>query len=262
MLRQAHDHAGAQAARLFGLTASAVGLVEIADGCATLTLGGGPLSAARASELGRALEALLEDRSIRVVTVASADSDFCAGAGPDLDMLAIVENPAALLARMPVPVVAVLRGAVASVGLELALAADFRIASEDASFWMPELEQGLVPCWGGTQRLSRIAGPAIASQMILLGRRLGAQEARECGLVSELASDPEARAAEVVAQLRDLAPLALSYAKEAILGGVELPMRDGMRLEADLNALLSQSHDRAEGLAAFKEKRGPRFEGR
>lgn len=232
------------------------------SGCATLTLSGNPLSQTEARDLSYALHALLEERSVRVVQIRSAGDSFCPGAAPDLDRLGACEDPAALLASLPVPVIAALRGEVASVGLELALAADFRIASDDACFSMLDLEDGTIPCWGGTQRLPRVAGRATATLMILLGRRLSASAAHRCGLASEIAADPEARMVEIAARLSTLAPLALSYAKEAVLDGAELSMRDGMRLEADLNALLSQSRDRAEGLEAFKHKRAPEFEGR
>ncbi len=262
MLWPADEPPGAETAGFVGLSASEVEVAHDASGCATLTLSGRPLSSAEARELTYALHALLEDRSVRVVQIESAGESFCPGAAPDLDPLAVQQNPAVLLAGLPVPVIAALRGEVASVGLELALTADFRIASADACFSMPDLQDGAIPCWGGTQRLPRIAGRATATAMILLGERLTASAAHECGLVSEIAADPSARAVEIATRLRTLAPLALSYAKEAVLDGAELPMRDGMRLEADLNALLSRSRDRAEGLDAFKHKRAPDFDGR
>ena len=127
---------------------------------------------------------------------------------------------------------------------------------------MADLQDGAIPCWGGTQRLPRVAGRATATLMILLGHLSSASAAHRCGLVSEIAADPEARVEEISHTAARARALALSYAKEAVLEGAELPMRDGMRLEADLNALLSQSRDRAEGLDAFQHKRAPDFEGR
>lgn len=244
------------------MTESALQVARDSRGCAILTLSGRPLCDAEARALGQALQALLEDRTLRAVQITSAGASFCPGADPDLDRLAAPHDPAALLASLPVPVIAALRGEVASVGLELALAADFRIASDDACFSLHDLHDGAFPCWGGTQRLARIAGRATATSMILLGTRLSARAAERCGLVSELAPEPASRAAEIAGRLGAVAPLALAYAKEAVLDGAELPMRDGMRLEADLNALLSRSRDRAEGLGAFEHKRAPNFEGR
>jgi enoyl-CoA hydratase len=230
------------------------------DDIARIVLSGEPLGASEAGELRRSLAELVEDRSLRLVVLDSVGADFCPGAEADLGEGP--GNPAELLAALNAPVLAVLRGAVRSAGLELALAADVRIAAADATFALDDDERGRLPTWGGTQRLPRLAGRATATTMVLLGRELDAETAFRIGLVQYLEDDPAARAEEMATTLLALSPLALGYAKEAVNLGVEMAMDQGMRLEGDLNSLLARSDDRAEGLAAFFERRAPRFQGR
>ncbi len=227
-----------------------------------LTISGAPLSAAEAREVEVVLTEWLDEADeIRVLTVASAGPDFCPGPAPDLDPLRGGVDPAGLLARFPCPVVAVLTGEVASVGLELALAADLRVADATARCSLADVQAGRLPCWGGTQRLPRAAGRSTAARMILAGDVLDATEALACGLVHTVADDAAAAAAEVAGTLSALAPLALAAAKEAIARGSDLPMRHALELEGDLNHLLQTTADRAEGLAAFFAKRPPQFDG-
>ena len=227
-----------------------------------LTISGTALSAAEAREIELVLADWLEDADgIRVLTIASAGADFCPGAASDLDPLHGGVHPVEVLARVPCPVVAVLTGEVASVGLELALAADIRVAGPTARLSLPDVHAGRLPCWGGTQRLPRAAGRSTAARMLLAGDVLDASEAAACGLVHAVADDPDAAAALLADQLESLAPLALAAAKEAIARGSELPMRHALELEGDLNHLLQTTADRAEGLAAFFAKRPPEFDG-
>lgn len=226
-----------------------------------LTLPGGPLDARVAAELTATLAGLVEDRSVRVVVVDSG-AGFCDGPAPDLDPDTLVPDPAAALARVRVPVVAILCGSCRSVGLELALCADIRVADPTARFALDDVRSGRLPSWGGTQRLPRAIGTSRATEMVLLGRALDAAEALACGLVHDVHNDPAGRADEVVDELLSVGPLALELAKEAVHRGAELPLRDGLRLEGDLNTLLQSSADRAEGLAAFFAKRPPDFAGR
>ncbi len=227
-----------------------------------VTMPGGPLSAATAQALIGAAEDLYEDRAVRVVTLAARSPSFCTGPDPDLDPLIVDPDPAAAWARIRVPVVAVLTGACHSVGLELALACDIRLAADDATFALPDLVHGRLPCWGGTQRLARAVRPAEASAMVLLGTELNAERATALGLVHHHGPDPAARAVEIAAELAARGPLALELAKEAVHRGAELPLRDGLRLEGDLNHQLAATEDRAEGLQAFFDKRPPDFAGR
>ncbi len=238
----------------------------------TLRLPGGALSARVAADLTAAANQAREDRAVRVVVLTAAGPDFCTGAADDLDRLGLDEDPAASLARLRVPVVAAVAGACRSVGFELVLACDVVLATVDASFSLADVfENNSLPCWGGTQRLPRALGAARSSAMILLGEALSAPAAYQAGLVYALV-EPQpglatvtalAGAAQAVAdKLSQLGPLALEYAKEAVHRGAELPLRDGLRLEGDLNTLLATSADRAEGLAAFFAKRPADFAGR
>ncbi len=208
---------------------------------------------------------LREDRSARVITLAAREAPFCDGPEPDLEPTAFDPDPAAAWAALRPPVVAVVAGACMSVGFEVALAADIRVCGPDAVFALPDLAAGRLPCWGGTQRLARAVRPAEASAMVLLGRPVTAERAATLGLVHAVAPDAAALAAladELVATLLQRGPLALELAKEAVHRGAELPLRDGLRLEGDLNHQLAATADRAEGLAAFFDKRPPDFAGR
>ncbi|MCP3987899.1 MAG: enoyl-CoA hydratase [Actinomycetia bacterium] len=227
-----------------------------------VVLPGGPLDGVTAAELVAVTGQLREDRSIRAIILEAATAPFANGPGPDLNPLALDPDPAAGLASLRPPVIAAVDGLCVSVGFELALAADIRVASPSTEFSFPDLAQGRLPCWGGTQRLSRAVRPAQATAMVLLGTPISAAEACVQGLVYEVVDDPRARALELAAELVARGPLSLELAKEAVHRGAELPLRDGLRLEGDLNHQLAATQDRAEGLQAFFDKRPPDFAGR
>lgn len=235
--------------------------VDTAGPVRHVRLSGEPLGTAEASELRDTADALREDRDVRVVVLGSRGASFCPGAAADLDPLAVSPDPAQALAAIRAPVVAAVHGRCHGVGLELALAADIRVAAADASFCLDTVTLGALPSWGGTQRLPRTVGPATAASMVLLGDRVDADAALARALVHRVGRLDDVVTA-VVDQLLGAAPLALELAKEAMGHGVELPMNEGFRLEAELNHLLSVSEDRAEGLAAFFAKRRPVFHGR
>jgi len=228
----------------------------------TLRLRGTALGRREAAELVSVATDLAEDPSVRVVVLDSDGPDLCPGAADDLDPLSFSPDPAAALAALRPPVVAACRGRVASVGLELALACDVRVAEPGTVFTIADVAAGRLPSWGGTQRLPRVAGRSTALAMILLGESLDAAAAQRAGLVTAVADDAGARAVTLAGQLAELAPAALELAKEAVARGAELPMRDALVLEGDLNHLLQTTADRAEGLAAFFDKRPPTFTGR
>ena len=168
------------------------------------------------------------------------------------------------LAAVSAPTIAALAGDAIGPAFELALACDLRVAGEGIHLGAPQIRWGRMPAAGGTQRLSRLVGRGVALRMLLLGELLSAREAEELGLVHRVApvETIEASLEELLDQMRAAAPIALAYTKEAIREGVELPLKNGLALEADLAALLQTTQDRQEGVRAFKERRAPRFEGR
>src|SRR3954452_18881553 len=169
----------------------------------------------------------------------------------------------AAVARLGPPTVAVIGGAAIGPAWEMALACDLRIAAAGARVGSPEARWGRLPAAGGTQRLVRLGGPALALRLLLLGEMLAAPDALALGLVHRVAKADGLTAAQeaLLDGLRASAPVALGYTKEAVRQGLELPLVAGLRLEADLAALLQTTDDRAEGLAAFRERRPPRYEG-
>jgi len=162
------------------------------------------------------------------------------------------------------PLIAAINGACLGGGLELALACDLRIASENATFGMPEVTLGLIPGWGGTQRLPRTIPLAKAAEMLLTGRPINAQEAYRIGLVNRVVPLPQLM--ETAKQLAEMlcrpAPLAVRAAKQAILQGMNLALEDGLALERQLNDFLLFTEDFEEGCKASLENRRPVFKGK
>jgi enoyl-CoA hydratase len=226
----------------------------------TLTLTPGPLadpSSAECSALVAALADLYDDPP-RALLVDAFDGVGRAEPRPlTPDGLT---DPAALLAAFPAPTVAVWDGPAVGAGAEVLLAADIRVVGARATMAFPEVSLGALPCWGGTQRLTRVAGVALALRMLVLGETVDAATLERSG-VAVCAADPGAHARDVAGRLAAGAPRAQSAAREAVLRGRDLTLADGHRLESDLNLLLSTTRDRAEGIAAFFEKRAPEFEG-
>jgi 2-oxoglutaroyl-CoA hydrolase len=211
------------------------------------------------------------DDGVRVIVLTGAgDQAFTAGG----DIPGFLEREPEELSRLawnvaaaercPKPVIAKLRGYALGVGLELALACDFRVASDDAELGLPEVKLGMIPGSGGTQRLARLIGLGRAKDMVMRGRRIGAAEALAAGLVTEVvpAAELDAAVARLVDELRALSPLALAMAKRVLNLAYEAPLATGLELEGLAYGLLRSSHDFREGVEAFGEKRPPRFEGR
>ena len=166
--------------------------------------------------------------------------------------------------RCPQPIIAAIRGFALGGGLELALACDIRIAAEDAQLGLTEITLGIIPGGGGTQRLPRLVGRGKALEMILTGARIPAAEALSIGLVEHVVPVAELLpSAQALARtIAEKPPIALRYAKEAVVSGLGLPLADGLRLENDLSTLLRTTEDRVEGARAFVEKRKPKWAGR
>ena len=227
-----------------------------------------------AAELRDYCHELLFADSVRVVTVTGSGDVFATGrlqppgeiaaATPDcIDWIARM-GAAAAIAKLPMPTIAVLNGDATAHGLELAIAADLRIAADTARLGMGSLRDCGFPYDGGTQRLPRLVGPGMARDMLLTGRTLSAQEALAAGLVNRVAPADELEhvAEQLAHQIESAAPIASRYAKEAVWASGDLTMAQGLRLEADLSVILHSTEDRAEGLRSFTEKRAPQFEGR
>lgn len=167
------------------------------------------------------------------------------------------------LAAVPQPTVVAIRGTAHSAGLELALAADIRVAASDATFAMPDASLGMVPLGGGTQRLPRAIGRAHALRLLLTGDAIDAVEARRIGLVSAVVADGEvvAAAREIAETIASRGPIATRLVKEAIHRGAEMELQQALRYELDLSILLQSTSDRAEGVRAFAAKQPPTFIG-
>ena len=161
------------------------------------------------------------------------------------------------------PVIAAIRGSAVGLGLELALACDIRIGTEEARFGLPQIREGTIPSNGGTQRLPRLIGRSRALQMILTGESIDAGEALRAGLINRVvASEALMQSAkELAREMATKSPLSLSYAKEALYSARDLTQGQGLNKEMDLYLLLHSTRDRTEGIRAFREKRKPEFEG-
>ena len=169
-----------------------------------------------------------------------------------------------VIAALPVPVVAAVIGFALGGGCELALACDFIYASENARFGLPEVSLGVVPGFGGTQRLTRLVGRARAKELIFTGDVIDAAKAKEIGLVLEVVPLPQllGQARSALERIGKKGPLAIRRAKEAIDRGADLELADGLTIERKVFADLFDSADRREGMKAFLEKRPPVFTGR
>ncbi len=210
-----------------------------------------------AAALTEALVALDADPDARVLLLSG---DWSAIGASLREQRATDNDPVAALAALRIPVVAWVDGNCHDEALELALAADIRIAGESATFRMGHVREGRIPSHGGTQRLTRALGRGQALRLLLTGETLDVDEALRVGLVHDVGDAEDAEA--LAASIADAGPIAAQYVKEAIAASADLPLRDGMRLEADLSILLHSTADRAEGLRSFAEKRKARFEGR
>jgi len=224
-------------------------------------------------EIGVAIDLVEADAEVRALIVSGAGRGFCAGADladfADLDDV-FAGREAALagqdvvnsLAALPIPVIAALHGFAVGGGLELALACDLRIVAPGTRLGLPETTRGLIPGYGGTQRLPRLIGEARALDLILTGRLVEAEEAVAIGLASRLEDDPPAAARALAATLLRSAPVALGLAKEAVVRGMDGTLPQGLEVEADLFGLVVTTDDRAEGVRSFLEKRDPEYQGR
>jgi enoyl-CoA hydratase/carnithine racemase len=223
-------------------------------------------------ELAGELERLDPDPEVRCVVIAGSEKVFAAGA--DIKAMAersfaeALRHPAASfwrrLAAIRTPMIAAVSGYALGGGCELALACDMIVAAEGAQFGQPEINLGIIPGGGGTQRLARVLGKQRAMELVLTGRRFDAETAHELGLVSEVTAADEwlesamALAREVAAK----PPIASRLAKQAVIAAEETALSAGLETERRLYELAMATEDRVEGMHAFIEKREPKFEGK
>jgi enoyl-CoA hydratase/carnithine racemase len=223
-------------------------------------------------ELASICERWDEDPEVRCIVIAGGDDWFAAGA--DIKVMAkrtladTLTSPAARfwprLAALRTPLVAAVSGYALGGGCELALACDMIVASESAQFGQPEILLGIIPGGGGTQRLARVMGKQRAMELVLTGRRIGAEEAHRLGIVTRIAS-PDGwldAALELAAEVAERPPLAARLAKQAVLAAEESALTAGLDHERRLYELAMATEDRVEGMNAFLEKRKPEFRGR
>lgn len=230
------------------------------------------LNSALMSELVAAFEGLQADPACRCIVLTGNDRAFAAGA--DIAEMAGAEAIGMLLKNrfatwdriraIHLPLIAAVSGYAFGGGCELAMMCDMIIASETAQFGQPEINIGVMPGAGGTQRLTRAVGKARAMEMILTGKPIGAHEALRAGLVNRVVPlELYLREAESLArQLASQPPLAVRLAKESVLRAFDTTVEVGLEIERRNFYLLFASQDQKEGMAAFLEKRKPRFEGR
>jgi enoyl-CoA hydratase/carnithine racemase len=242
--------------------------VTLAEGVAWVTLD----APERRNAISNAMRGLLEDAfaslgaddAVRVAVLTGAGPVFCAGVDLKETGPPATERLVAPLESFGKPLVAAVNGPAAGGGFELVLACDVRVASTTATFSLPEVRIGSLPGSGGTQRLARAVPPAVAAKLVLTGRPLDADSALHYGLVSDVVEpdDLTAFTQGLASAIAANAPLSLRAAKAALRAAAERPLQAGLDLERSLWAELSETEDRAEGRAAFREGRAPRWSGR
>lgn len=226
-------------------------------------------------ELADALDTAEKDPSVKCVVI-TGEGDRAFSAGADVTMFPKATPVKAeefsrmgqmvfgKIEEMSKPVIAAINGFALGGGLELALACDFRIAAEHAELGSPEINLGLIPGWGGTQRLVRIVGLAKAKEMVMLGTRVKAEEALKIGLVHKVVHYEKLRdeTRDLAKKLSEGPPVALKYAKYALNFGTQVPLEAGLRIESGLMALTFSTEDLKEGIEAFMSRRKAEFKGK
>ena len=225
------------------------------------------------NDLSRAIDEVAASDVRALLVTGTGEKAFCAGAdigelagrtlaqtkrGAELGQ-AVMEK----ITRLPMPSVAIVNGYAFGGGLELALACTFRLVTANAKLGLPEIKLGLIPGYGGTQRLPRLVGEARALELILTARALDAQTALAWGLANRLIEgDPLAAGIAFAREFSGYSLPALGFAREAVQRALDTPVHEGLRIEADLSTLAFQTEDAVEGMAAFMGKRKPAFKDR
>jgi enoyl-CoA hydratase len=252
-------------------------LLETNDRIATLTINRpdkrNALNQGTRDEIVRALDEL-QSSAVRVLIITGAgDKAFIAGAdiGEFEGRTALTQREVMKQRRIfdaveefPKPVIAMINGFCLGGGMELALACDLRIASETAKLGQPEINLGIIPGGGGTQRLTRLVGEGRAMEMILTGDLIDAAEAKSIGLVNHVVAPGQLQdtVLSLASRIAEKSPVALRMAKEAVKSASRMNLREGLERETDLFCLTFSSEDKSEGVRAFFEKRKPDYKGR
>ncbi len=249
--------------------------LKISQHVATMTIEssehGSTIDFETAYSLSDAASEIRQRDDVWVAVLETDCDDFCLGTSPEVAEAVLGAGSAQAplrvgqtLADIEKPVLCAVQGGVQDQGLEIALACDVRIADSSATFAMTQVLSGAIPWDGGTQRLPRLIGRSRAVDMLLTGRRLGAEEALGIGLINEFVEPGKAaeRAMELASVISEHGPIALRFLKEAVLNGMDGTLEHGLRLEADLSFLLQSTQDRSEGISSFLERRRPTYQGR
>lgn len=254
-------------------------LYEKSEGIATITINRpkalNALNEETVLELLARLEDAKKDENVKVVVVTGAgDKAFSAGA--DLKMMKgagavkgmhlsqVGQELTTEIEKLEKPVIAAINGYALGGGLELSMACDLRIASENAKLGQPEINVGLIPGWGGTQRLPRFVGKAIAKEMIFTGKMIDVKTAERLGLLNKVVPANELNAAvkKLANELMSKPPIGLELAKQLIHNSTEIDLRVGLTHEAEAFGILASTEDFKEGVTAFLEKRKPKYKGK
>jgi enoyl-CoA hydratase len=244
------------------------------DDCVVMTLNRpealNALSAEVLRQIAAAFDEVAQSKARALIVTGAGDKAFCAGAdikefrgrsmAQDKEAIEFGQALFARLDTFPVPSVAVINGYAFGGGLELALACTFRLATANAKMALPEIKLGLIPGYGGTQRLPRLIGEARALDMILTGRTVDAAEAERIGLVNRLVDGNPVEAGIAFAHgFTQYSLPALAFGRSAVQRALSVPLREGLKIEADLETLAYRTQDASEGIAAFEQKRKPDF---
>ncbi|RJF73242.1 enoyl-CoA hydratase [Deinococcus cavernae] len=231
------------------------------------------LNSATFGEMSEALDLIVDNAEIGALIITGAgEKAFVAGADiSELNGLDGVyagrevalagQDVMSQISNLPIPVIAAINGFALGGGFELALACDIRVASPRARLGLPEVTLGVIPGFGGTQRLPRLIGAGRALDLLLTARQISAEEALQMGVVNYLADEPLAKAREVAESIVKNGPIAISLVKEAVRRGLDTTLDAGCEIEADLFGMAVATADFQEGTGAFLAKRKPEFKG-